>query len=62
MEIKFVSWSGKYPNLCSGTLKFRIRGKLYTLSGCFLLESGGTAGFEEMINENIPQGCCGGCL
>lgn len=46
MEIKFISWSGKYPNLCSGTLKFRIRGKLYTLSGCFLLESGGTAGCQ----------------
>lgn len=51
MEIKFISWSGKYPNLCSGTLKFRIRGKLYTLSGCFLLESGGTAGCQLPATE-----------
>lgn len=91
-NLKFVSYSGEWPTLCSGTLKFRLDGKLYTMGGAFFLQSGGRASFDDnwephvtkgpwslpktiseklepyrkeietMINENVPWGCCGGCI
>lgn len=55
---KFVSYNGRYPNLCSGTLKFKLNGKLYTLgeNRCFWLVSGGTVGFDEDWNEQVTTG------
>ena len=87
--IKFVSYDGKYPNLCSGTLVLEKDGKQYQLRHC--LRSGGSVFFdsdwnetvthgswdvvdlpeelepfhdeiEKLVNENVPYGCCGGCV
>lgn len=92
-NIKFVSYDGKYPNLCSGVLILNVDGKIVTINK-YSLCSGGSAHFNddysesfieygpwslneghfsdyseeekeyiiELINENIPHGCCGGCL
>ena len=91
-KIQFIGYDGKYPNLCSGTLKIKIDDKTYFLNG--ILSSGGcivgnlfngedlevTTGewtvdldsypelqkyqkeITELVNENIPYGCCGGCI
>lgn len=84
---EFISYDGESPNLCSGTLVFKVNGKQYSLDEC--LFSGGdcccgdkektTSGpwtvhslpdelvpfqkeITEMVNKNVPWGCCGGCI
>lgn len=85
--IEFVSYDGKYPNLCSGKLVLKIDG---VERSDFELISGGLCMFdsewndivvqgkwkvdvpddlmdfvteiEEVVNDNVPYGCCGGCL
>lgn len=37
--VEFVSYNGKYPNLCSGTLVIKVDGKQYELR--YILSSGG---------------------
>lgn len=87
-NVEFVSYNGKYPNLCRGELVLRIDGKKVNLGTC--LTSGGNVWFDEewcdhaeegkwsvdvpkeyekyseeiteVVNENVPWGCCGGCL
>lgn len=93
-DIKFISYDGNYPNLCSGTLVVSIDNNI--ISGEYVLNSGGSCYFTnnysdahvekgwwtmetdwlpeeyrtedvinriiELVNENVPQGCCGGCL
>lgn len=91
-DIKFVSYDGHYPNLCSGTLVLNIDGMNITFpKDC--LHSGGYIIFDddwnadvsegdwdiydediptayrhlkneiiEVVNENVPHGCCGGCI
>ena len=96
--VKFVSYDGSYPNLCSGTLVVEINGKEVSFGyhdadyrdfWC----SGGRVWFDEnweeqiekgnwvffkgdfpeeymeyydeicdLFDENVPQGCCGGCV
>lgn len=106
MNIKFISYDGRWPNLCSGILKVEIDGIVYTFGDYDNRErdyyfdrfwtSGGKAGidrngddycikgrweictgswlklpdnFEELsedlincFNDNVRQGCCGGCI
>lgn len=89
-KVKFIDYTGSYPNLCSGILRIEINGEELTLSN--VLRSGGTCGFDEywndyvthgtwevdlgcypelkkfeneiteVVNKNVPQGCCGGCI
>jgi hypothetical protein len=86
--VKFISYDGEYPNLCSGTLVLEVDGKKWELSHA--LCSGGNAWFdkdrnsilaygpwsvdlpedlepyqkeiEQLVNDKVPHGCCGGCL
>lgn len=102
MEIKFVSYDGCYPNLCSGTLTLEIDGEYYWFGSympkdknCYdqFWASGGKVWFDDdwedhlstgkwklnkralpeflkpygnelikIFNENVPYGCCGGCI
>jgi len=84
--IRFVSYDGAFPNLCSGTLVIDCRGKRWTFSSHALSSGGGLDsdyiaysgswrihdypdGYpedmkketEDLVNEEIPLGCCGGC-
>lgn len=89
-RLKFKSYNGKYPNLCSGTLIMELDGKEIIFPE-YCLISGGYVRFdnnwtedigkgewtiydfpkdfpeelkdkaEELVNENIERGCCGGC-
>lgn len=119
-RVKFISYTGEYPNLCSGVLTLEIDGKQYkfghnyanyhfhedindwiiededpqnpnfdsfwTSGGCvtgsapdwdFEVEHGEwridveelpeqfwdvATEIDAVINENIPHGCCGGCI
>lgn len=91
MRLKFISYNGVYPNLCSGRLVMRLDGKQIVFPS-FCLSSGGSVSFDEkwdeevtqgewtikefpkgfpeeleylaekLVNENIEQGCCGGCV
>lgn len=94
-HVKFISYSGKYPNLCSGTLTLMID-EQYVFFGNGLAQrfwqSGGgisrlpgnVFGYQDewiidakkipekyrvyaeeidrVFNENVPYGCCGGCI
>ena len=89
-RLKFKSYDGEYPNLCSGTLKMILDGKVIIFPE-YCLRSGGCVSFnedgeevtegdwgieeypkgfpkklkeraEELVNENVSKGCCGGCV
>ncbi len=90
-KVEFISYDGKYPTLCYGTLVIKIDGKKYSLKNC--LTSGGSVTsdedwnftvnegpwsiresklpddlkryyleIEKAVNENVLEGCCGGCI
>lgn len=90
-RLKFVSYDGKYPNLCSGKLILSLDGNRIEFPD-YCLHSGGSVWFDnnwnehvtqgewsistypenfpnelkeeatDLVNENIPYGCCGGCV
>lgn len=94
-NIEFVSYDGKWPCLCLGTLVLEIDGVKHSLKGG--LCSGGTCWIDDdynehvtegewdidfdyedwlalnltdeekqyivrLFNENVENGCCGGCI
>ena len=87
--VKFISYDGEYPNLCSGTLTVELEG-MVIVEFKHALCSGGVVWFDEdwgehveegswsvnlppeyekykeeiteLVNENVPWGCCGGCV
>lgn len=92
-DIEFVSYDGKWPSLCHGTLVLSIDGNIVSCGSC--LSSGGNVTYDDewnftvtdgdwdvefdniehlnltdnekrliisIVNENVPQGCCGGCI
>lgn len=94
-NVEFISYDGKYPNLCSGTLALRIEGKVVRFGWDkplgYFWSSGGDCGYkpesyvdygkwiinedelpdeykkyvdeiDKVFNNNVPHGCCGGCL
>jgi hypothetical protein len=106
-HVQFISYTGKYPNLCSGILTLKIDNKEVSFGKDYSLpdsenksnfnsfwSSGGGCSFnddwtesfvnrdewiiyeddlpeeyqkyaeeiEEVFNENVKHGCCGGCL
>ena len=89
--IKFISYDGKFPNLCRGTLAIEKDGKRYelrnvliscgnsfidaygdgyTIKGRWRIDSfelprklqGDIKEIEELVNEHLEHGCCGGCI
>ena len=55
MKLEFVSYDGKYPNLCMGTLILSIDGKNIKFPP-FCLSSGGNAYFDSDGNDYIDHG------
>lgn len=101
MDIKFISYTGEYPNLCTGVLTLEINGEQIEFKGsdpkskypsfwftggrCYFTNNYAEEHVEEgeweindewltdelkpyaadiirIFNENVPHGCCGGCL
>jgi hypothetical protein len=90
-RLKFISYNGSYPNLCSGELILSLDG-IDIIFPDYCLQSGGSVSFDEdwnesvwcgewsitnwpenfpeelkleaisLVNDNIRQGCCGGCV
>ena len=52
--VEFVSYSGKYPCLCMGTLVLKIDGETRELRNCMV--SGGSVSFDNDWNPNISIG------
>jgi hypothetical protein len=52
-KIEFVSYDGKYPNLCSGTLTIKVDGKKMS-DHC--LRSGGSVWFDKDWSEHVEDG------
>lgn len=96
-NIEFISYTGEYPNLCTGYLTIKINGQLRRLpeedsicpsiimstgscveiDGDYHVQRGKwkllkdylpkdlkkySKKIEELVNENVEWGCCGGCI
>lgn len=51
--IKFISYDGKWPALCMGTLVVEKNGKQYSMK--YVLESGGSCGFNKDYSESYIE-------
>jgi hypothetical protein len=96
--VEFISYTGDYPNLCTGKLTLKVDDKYYcfgydepynrfwrTTGSCSFNEDYSESEVSEgpweinednlptelkqyskeildLLNKNIPYGCCGGCL
>ena len=88
--VEFISYDGKYPCLCMGTLTIKVNGKTYWLNnkmisgGCIMRDGDWNMWSEygdwqidlekypelepykeeitQVVNDNVEQGCCGGCI
>lgn len=88
--VEFVSYDGKWPCLCMGTLTIRVNDKTYRFNHAMVSGGGICCGtdwnmwsvhgdwkinleehpelepykdeIERVVNENVEQGCCGGCI
>lgn len=89
-HVKFVSYTGKWPNLCHGVLTLNIDGvdvrfgteqhpRFWSSGGSCSMRSIGhgewridvselpeeyrkyAAEIDQVFNENVEHGCCGGC-
>ena len=88
--VEFISYDGKYPCLCMGTLTIKVDDKTYRFNHAMI--SGGCIQRSEdwdmwavqgdweinldehpelepykeeitrVVNDNVEQGCCGGCI
>lgn len=88
MHVKFVSYTGKWPNLCGGNLTLEIDSETVMFKSCDRFWSAGgecdmrtlvtgpwvidvekipekyrkyAAEIDEVFNENVERGHCGGC-
>lgn len=101
-HVKFISYTGGYPNLCSGDLTLEIDGENVVFGNVYgtgmrkrtgiqpiFWHSGGYVGddyeaytgewqidveeipeeyrkyaseIDKVFNDNVPYGCCGGCI
>jgi hypothetical protein len=52
-RVKFISYSGRFPNLCRGTLTVEIEGQLVEIRGFC---SGGSVWFDDNWYEHIEEG------
>lgn len=61
-HVKFVSYTGKYPNLCSGVLTLNIDGEEHTFGyyeNCEFKKfwsSGGSCSFDSDWNDYVTSG------
>lgn len=53
--LEFVSYDGRFPNLCSGILVLRLDGELITFKS-YSLCSGGSGSFDKDWNEEVTDG------
>lgn len=88
--VEFISYDGKYPCLCMGTLTIKVNEKTYWLhnkmisGGCIMRDGDWNMWSEygdweidlekypelepykeeitQVVNDNVEQGCCGGCI
>jgi hypothetical protein len=55
IKMKFISYDGKYPNLCSGKLIIKIEEKDWEFPK-YSLSSGGSVSFTKDWDPNITDG------
>ncbi len=53
-RVKFISYNGRYPHLCTGTLVIEIDGEVYNLYNS--LSSGGGVSFTADWDEIVTSG------
>ena len=55
MKVEFVSYNGKYPNLCRGTLILKLDEKEYEFPK-YCLDSGGSVWFSDDRDAHVEMG------
>lgn len=59
--VEFVSYDGKYPNLCSGTLVLKIDGTVVEFPQ-FCMQTGGGVWFDDDWCEQVDYGPWSVCV